>query len=320
MTHTTRRCFLKVAVTGTALAASVPMLSVRSAERSSRRMTLSLSCGRIGVRASQLEAIELARQFGFESVDPQAAYLEQLSDDSLQDLIAGMKQQRVEFAAAGVPTEFRRDEARFTADLKRLPQFARSLERAGVTRCGTWISPNHDSLTYLQNFKQHARRLREVARVLGDHGLRMGLEYVGPKTSWTAKRFPFVHTMREMKELIAEIQRPNVGLVLDSWHWYTAHETRADLLSLKNSDIVAVDLNDAPAGLTIDQQIDSQRELPCATGVIDVATFLRTLNELEYDGPVRAEPFNAALRKLPKLDAVAATAKAMKQAFAKLGE
>ena len=45
----------------------------------------------------------------------------------------------------------------------------------------------------------------KCARVLRDHEQRFGLEYVGPKTSWTAKRYPFVHSMAETKELIAEI-------------------------------------------------------------------------------------------------------------------
>ena len=40
------------------------------------------------------------------------------------------------------------------------------------------------------------------------------------------------------------------------------------------------------------------------------------LNRLGYDGPVRAEPFNADLRKMPDEEAVAATARAMKKAFA----
>jgi sugar phosphate isomerase/epimerase len=88
------------------------------------------------------------------------------------------------------------------------------------------------------------------------------------------------------------------------------------LLSLKNKEIVAVDLNDAPAGLAVADQVDSHRELPCATAVIDLATFLNALVQVDYDGPVRAEPFNAALRKLPKEEAVAATAAAMKKAFA----
>jgi sugar phosphate isomerase/epimerase len=107
-----------------------------------------------------------------------------------------------------------------------------------------------------------------------------------------------------------------VGLVLDSWHWYTAGEDEAELLSLSSRDVVACDLNDAPAGIVVDEQRDSVRELPCATGVIDLKTFLGTLLKIGYDGPVRAEPFRADLRKLPNEEAVAETARAMKQAFA----
>ena len=132
--------------------------------------------------------------------------------------------------------------------------------------------------------------------MLGDHGLRLGLEYVGPKTSWTASRYPFIHTLAEMRELIAEIGRDNVGLVLDSWHWYTAGETAADLRGLTSRDVVACDLNDAPRSVPIDQQRDGVRELPCATGVIDLKAFLTALAAIGYDGPVRAEPFNATLR------------------------
>jgi sugar phosphate isomerase/epimerase len=181
---------------------------------------------------------------------------------------------------------------------------------------GTWISPTHDRLTYRENYHQHMARLKEIARVLNDHGIRLGLEYVGPKTSWSASRFPFIHTMTEMRELIAAIDVPTVGLVLDSWHWYTAHETPADLLALKSADVVACDLNDAPAGIPVDQQKDLVRELPCATGVIDLKSFLNALATIGYDGPVRAEPFKADLKKLPPEQAVATTAEAMKKAFA----
>jgi sugar phosphate isomerase/epimerase len=125
--------------------------------------------------------------------------------------------------------------------------------------------------------------------------------------------------MAEARELIAEIGLHNVGLVLDSWHWYTAHETRADLDALAAKDVIAVDINDAPAGREVDEQIDSERELPMATGVIDIKNFLGALEAIGCDAPVRAEPFNAALRKLPPKEAVATTAAAMRRAFAHIG-
>jgi len=277
---------------------------------------MALVPGSIGVRADQRETIRLAHQYGFESVAPAAEFLARLSAAELEELLAELKAKKLVWAAAGLPVNFRGEEEKFTAGVERLPELAQGLQRAGVTRVGTWLSPSHASLTYLANFRQHVRRLGRVAKILADCGLRLGLEYVGPKTSWTRGRYPFVHTMAEARELIAEIGRPNVGLVLDSWHWYTAGDTEADLLSLTNEDVVACDLNDAPAGLAVDEQIDSSRELPCATGVIDVKTFLGALVAIGYDGPIRAEPFNKALRAMPAEKAVAATAAAMKKAFA----
>jgi sugar phosphate isomerase/epimerase len=171
-------------------------------------------------------------------------------------------------------------------------------------------------LTYLQNFKSHAARLREAGRVLKDHGLSLGLEYVGTQSLRNSRRYPFVHTMAETKELIEEIGTGNVGFVLDSWHWWTAGETAADILTLTKDQVVAVDLNDAPAGIPKEQQNDTSRELPAATGVIDVASFLKALVQLGYDGPVRAEPFNKALNELDNEPACKAVIEAMKKAFA----
>jgi hypothetical protein len=58
----------------------------------------------------------------------------------------------------------------------------------------------------LQNFRQHASRLRQVAEMLADGGIRLGLDYVAPKTSWVSGRYPpFIHTLAEMKGLVAEI-------------------------------------------------------------------------------------------------------------------
>ncbi len=280
-----------------------------------RKMTMCLTPGSIGVKANQRETIEFAHHFGYEAVQPFGDELAALPPAQLDELNARRKEYRLSWGQSGLTVDFRKDDETFRKDLAALPAIAAALQKAGASRVGTWISPNHDALPYLANLKQHAARLREVARVLNDHGQRLGLEYVGPKTLWTAKRYPFIHSMAEMKELLVEINMPNMGFVLDTWHWYTAGETPADLASLKNSDIVCIDLNDAPANIPVEQQIDSKREIPLATGVIDTAAFLNTLNHLGCDAPVRCEPFNAALRAKPREEILAVVADSMRRAF-----
>ena len=122
--------------------------------------------------------------------------------------------------------------------------------------------------------------------------------------------------MAEALELIDAIGRDNVGLVLDSWHWYTAGESADDIRGLTNADVVACDLNDAPDGIPVDEQVDSRRALPAGTGVIDIGSFLDALVAIGYDGPVRAEPFSAELNAMPDDRAIEATAEALSRAFA----
>ena len=286
-----------------------------AAETKKRRFTIDLCPGRLGVNSGQLQTIELAAKYGFESVEPVGWFLAEQSKAELETVKSILHDHRLAWGAAGLSVNFRKDNATFTKELGELPKIAKGLSAVGVERIGTWIMPCHDTLTYRKNFDQHATRLRAVAKILKDFGIRLGLEYVGPRTLWSSKRYPFLHSMAETKELITAIGTGNVGFVLDSWHWYTAEETLADLQSITADQIVAVDLNDAPGGLDVRDQIDNQRELPAATGVIDVTTFLRALVDLGYDGPVRAEPFNQPLNKMDNEPAVEATANAIRKAI-----
>ena len=316
MSETTRRDFVCTASAAAVLAAiSSRLPSLMAAER---KLKLCLSPGAIGVSASQTEAIGLAAKHGFEAVDPNAGYLASLSEGQLQDLLADMKAKGISWGAAGLPVDFRQDEAKFKEGMAALAKIAPVLKRAGVTRVTTWIMPCSKQLTYRQNFELHIVRLRAAARVLADHGQRLGLEYVGTQSLRDSQKYPFLHTMAETRELIGEIGTGNVGLALDSWHWWTAGDSQADILALKNGDIVLVDLDDAPAGIPKDQQVDSQRELPAATGVIDVGQFLSAVIMVGYDGPMRAEPFNKALNDMDNDAACAATIAALKKALEKV--
>jgi len=279
-------------------------------------MRIALTPGAIGVTvASQQESIELAHRHRFEAVEPRADELAGLSKDQIAALLAEMKSKKLVWSATGLPVDFRKDDAIFREGLAKLPRYASGLQRAAAGRIGTWLSPSHATLTYQANFKVHVARLREVANILKDQGIRLGFEYVGTQHLLLANRYPFLHTMAETRELIAAIGTGNLGLVLDTWHWWTAGDTEADILALSNSDVISVDLNDAPAGIPKAEQKDGSRELPTATGIIDVSTFLTALTKIGYDGPCRPEPFNKVLSALDNDPACAATSAALHKAM-----
>ena len=256
-----------------------------------------LGHGHIGVRANQQQALDYAVKYGFDSISPNLGEFENKSSDEIRDWVQTMKAKGIRYGSSGLPVQYRRNEEDFQNSLARLPKQANLLRQLGVDRMVTWITPGSNELTYLKNFEQHRKRLREVAKVLKDYNIRLGLEFVGPRTSRARFRFPFICTQFGMMELVEAIDTGNVGLLLDSWHWYTSHGTVSELLQLSNNNVIHVHVNDAPADIPTNQQVDSRRKLPVTTSVIDLKGFINALVKIGYDGPVECEPFDRELRR-----------------------
>tara|TARA_B100001109_G_scaffold123541_1_gene100599 strand:- start:315 stop:860 length:546 start_codon:yes stop_codon:yes gene_type:complete len=179
--------------------------------------------------------------------------------------------------------------------------------------------PTSNDFTYLNNFQIHRDRLKECAKVIGENGMKLGLEFVGPKTLMSRDQFSFIRTINELRELIDSINEKNVGYQLDTFHLYCANHSIEDIRFLKKDDIIMCQLNDAVEGRSSDEQIDFERELPGRTGLIDTSPFLSFLNEIGYDGTVSAEPFNKELNNLDNEKAAKATYQALRKSFDKAG-
>ena len=205
-------------------------------------------------------------------------------------------------AGWGLSVDWRGSEQNWQSGLNDLPRLAEAASAVGGTRVSTWIMPCSGERELEENVRFHVARFQPIAKILGDHGVSLGLEFIGPKTLRDTQKYPFIHTMGEMLALGREIG-PNVGLLLDAFHWYTSHGTLDDLKALKPAQVVYVHVNDAPAGIAADEQQDGTRALPGETGVIDIAGFLSALQGIGYDGPVTPEPFKKELAALPSDEA-----------------
>jgi sugar phosphate isomerase/epimerase len=274
-------------------------------------MYTTISPDALGIRGLTLsEAIALARDSGFAG----------LSFDSRTAARAvgerGLASVQEEFERAGVkpalwnlPVAWRDDE-RWEADIRELRQLAATARDLGATRTATYMPSGSDERPFRENFDWHVDRLRPIAEVLRDEGCRFGIEFIGPRTFRAAFRHEFIHTLDGVIELISAIGTGNVGVLLDSWHLYTSGGTAADLERLTSQDIVVVHVNDAPADIARDEQIDTVRALPMETEVIDLVGFMRALREMGYDGPVMPEPFSQRLNELAATDPPAAAREA----------
>jgi len=314
-----RRKFIQSASIG-AIGATLPIQNLFAHQKSNRKFRISLNPGIIGVKANFAETLDYAIQYGYEAISPfTQEVLEKYSDFQLNEITAKMAAHGISYGSTNIPVEFRRDNLKFKEDFQGLRKYCQTMEKQGAMRMNTWIISSHNELTYNENMRQHAYRLGECAKVMDDHGIKLGLEYLGMRTLLIMNRYPFISSMKEGKELIGEIGQNNVGFVLDTFHWYCANESKEDLLSLKSEDIVVVDLNDARDGFSRETQMDGKRELPMATGVINIRDFLQALIEIGYNGPVRTEPFNQVLNDMDNNEALKTNMEAIKKALALVG-
>ena len=273
-------------------------------------MYKALSPHAVGLQPKNLtEAIEFAAKAGFAGLEFNAEEVAQLIDRHGADHVRKIFTDRgIRPAGFGLPVEWRKDEETWRAGLEKLPRQAAAAAAIGSDRCPTWVLPMSDDRPMEENIRWHIQRFKPIAELLHAHGIRLGLEFIGPKTLRDKGKYPFIHTMERMLELGREIG-PNVGLLLDCWHWHTSGATVEDLRKLRPAEVVFVHVNDAPPGVAMEHYIDNHRALPGATGVIDISGFLRTLKEIGYDGPVVPEPFgNPATWAKQSLDAIWRTA------------
>ena len=280
-------------------------------------MFKNLNCGALGQKASFEETVALAREFGFGGVDLDLGYARDKGAQAVQALLAKNNLRAGGFSF-GVAFREKDTDAAWAESLGQLAQEAKLAAASGYTRCATWVPPTSEKLPFRAAYERFLARLKPAAQILAAHGISLGLEFIGPRTLRAGKPHGFLYTMDGMRAASASLG-PNVGLLLDCWHWHTCQATVTDLEQLEPGDVVYVHLNDAPKGVPVTEQIDNRRELPAATGVIDGAGFLGALKKIGYDGPLTVEPFNQAVREMKLRDAVNATAESLSRLFKAAG-
>ena len=270
-----------------------------------------LNRGTTGGNLSQEEFVKLAAEAGFAGADVDINYGVQYGVAKLADIYA---KHNMRFGGWGAP-DFRAESAKLPEGLTQLKKMAPVAAQLKADSCATWIMPSSD-MPFLENWNFHVSRIKPIADILRDHGLRFGLEFVAPYHLRRKFKHEFIFTPGLMLEL-ADAIGTNVGLLVDSFHCYTAGTTWHHLAEIPAEKIVLAHLNDAPR-VPVGEVQDGERLLP-GDGGIDLTEFLKALRRTGYDGPISLEVFNKQLRSMPAPQAAALAWQATKRVLAAAG-
>jgi len=261
----------------------------------------------IGIHASLIELIDIAKTAGFEGVEIDIQEVAKLAEEkSLEHVYQLFTDADILPSGWSLPVNWQSDDATYQKGLAELPHFAEIGRRLGCVRVVTVMLSYSDARPFMENFEWHVACLQPIAEILKDHGCRLGLEYLGSKITRSGHKYEFIHSIKGTLELCDAIGTGNVGLLLDSWHWYTAQETLQDLQQLTAEQIVYVHINDAPKDVPFYKLGDGPRSIPSETSLIGLVGFLKYLGEIGYDGPVVPEPDHRFCDKIRQMSALEA--------------
>ena len=204
----------------------------------------------------------------------------QATNELLQEL-------HVRPAVIDLAVEFRKDDAAFASSMEHLASQAQFAAQIYCPRMITYIMPSSDTPA-AELRATYKKRFTEVAKVLADSNVRLGLEFLGPLQLRRMFKNEFIWRMNDMLAFTEEIGS-NVGLLLDSWHWHWSGASTQDIIHAGRDRIVHVHFNDA-ADQPAEQVKDNQRLLP-GEGVIDLVGFLRALHKIGYQDALSVEVF-----------------------------
>lgn len=147
--------------------------------------------------------------------------------------------------------------------------------------------------------EESVRVLRELADIAAKHNVALAFEFLG-QTDCS------VPTLELCNEIVEMVNRPNVGLVLDSFHFYVGGSTLESILQVEPGNICVFHINDAE-DLPKEQLTDAHRLLP-GYGILPLKQIKAALDRIGYDRVVSIEIFRPEYWELDA-DVVAKEAK-----------
>jgi 2-keto-myo-inositol isomerase len=128
------------------------------------------------------------------------------------------------------------------------------------------------------------RVLTELADIAVEHGVSLAFEFLGqPDCS--------VQTLDLAKEIVEKVDRYNVGLVIDSFHFYAGNSSFGAIDSLDPKKLFIFHINDAE-DRPREELTDAHRLYP-GEGILPLAEIKSRFDAIGYDRMVSIEIFRA---------------------------
>lgn len=239
-------------------------------------------------RLSFFDFAELASATGFDGFDFGAqGALDAVNEIGLAGVKARLAELNVVPAVFGLDVEWRGSDEKFEDGMLGFGDRVAAAVAVGSERCCTWIPPASD-VTTDEWTARTVSRFKRIMAVLNAHGVRLGLEFVGPHHlraggANAMGSHPTLWMLEQTLALIDAIGSEGLGLLVDSYHLDTTSTDADVLLPLGDALVVHAHINDAGSDTTAETALDGNRVLPGA-GRLPLQHYVDVLKAIGYSG------------------------------------
>lgn len=246
-------------------------------------MRLSLN-GATTMKANLVEDIRAASLAGFDCLEIWAAKLRKfLQSGTTADLKSLFEEHGLEpYSINSIEHITFRDtaaHARLLDECETLCSFASEINCPYVV---VVPSPLPDGRIWADVVEESTRVLRELSLIAERHSVALAFEFLGqPNCS--------VQRLEEAAEIVSQVARTNVGLVIDSFHFYAGGSSIAAIEALDPEKLFIFHINDAE-DRPRDQLEDRHRLMP-GLGILPLSEIVNALQSIGYDRVTSVEIF-----------------------------
>ena len=172
-----------------------------------------------------------------------------------------------------------------SGQVRMLEDFTRFCRVAEAIKCETVIvvpSPRPKGVTAAAIERESVRVLRELSGIAKPYGVRLAYEFLGFADCT-------VNSLAQCATIVKKVARPNVGLVLDTFHFFAGGSTVESIRRVDPRKIFMVHVNDVEQAPRRAMH-DALRLYP-GQGIIPLGRILGALKEIGYAGKFSVEIF-----------------------------
>jgi len=133
-----------------------------------------------------------------------------------------------------------------------------------------------------------AERLVSIADLAAKYRVRIALEFIA--------RSRLLGSLPTALQVIRQAGKPNVGVCLDTFHFYAGVSKLEDLDELRPGEVEHVHFHDVPRAVPRELLVDADR-IPPGMGVIPLTKVVDALRRIGYAGALSVELFDPEVQK-----------------------